>query len=151
MDRLNFQPDEIDMRILHELERDARISFSEIGRRVGLSSTAVTERVRRLEECGIIEGYHAHLNPVALGKPITVFIHIVSASGTCYPIRDFALQQPCVREVHHITGEKDVIVKASFESVRQLENLVEQLNTFGNLTTSLVLSDQKVFRGLTGS
>src|ERR1700758_4905642 len=73
--------DAVNRRILEELQRDPRLTMSELGRRVGMSSPAVTERVRRLEEAGVIQGYHLELNPVALGLPITVYIRIRPSPG----------------------------------------------------------------------
>ena len=66
----NGEIDAVNLRILQELQRDPRLTMSELGRRIGMSSPAVTERVRRLEESGVIRGYRLDLNPVALGLPL---------------------------------------------------------------------------------
>jgi Lrp/AsnC family leucine-responsive transcriptional regulator len=142
METFNSQLDEISYRILFELQCDARLSYSEIGRRVGLSAPAVTERVRRMEEAGLITGYHAAVDPEKLGLPITVFIQVTSQRGNCHPITEFVQACPGVMECYHVTGEKDVVIKASFASVRQLEVLVEELTRFGHVTTALVLSQR---------
>src|SRR5215475_4393573 len=68
--------DAVNIRILEELQTDPRLTMSELGRRIGMSSPAVTERVRRLEEAGVIRGYRLDLNPAALGLPIAAYIRI---------------------------------------------------------------------------
>lgn len=140
VDTLRSGLDDISLRILAELRSHARTSFTEIGRRIGLTAPAVAERVHRMEEAGIITGYHAAVDPRRLGLPITVFIQIVSKTGQCTPISDYALRQPGVIECCHITGEKDVLIKASLESLEAVEALVSRLTQFGNVTTSIVLS-----------
>lgn len=140
METFNSALDETNKRILQELQADARISYSEIGRRVGLTAPAVAERVRRMEDAGIITAYHTMINPEKLGYPITVFIQILSSRGDCTPISDYLREFPYVEECYHVTGERDVLLKASFPSVEQLEALVEELTRYGNVSTSLVLS-----------
>lgn len=140
MDTLRSGLDEISLRILKELRANARTSFTEIGRRIGLTAPAVAERVHRMEEDGVITGYHAAVDPRKLGLPITAFIQIVSKNGQCTPISEFALRQAGVTECCHITGEKDVLIKASFGSMEAVEALVNRLTQYGNVTTSIVLS-----------
>lgn len=140
MDTLRSGLDAISLRILKELRTNARISFTEIGRRIGLTAPAVAERVHRMEEDGVITGYQAIVDPRKLGLPITVFIQIVSKNGQCTPISEFALRQPGVTECCHITGDKDVLIKASFESVEAVEALVNRLTHYGKVSTSIVLS-----------
>ena len=138
----NTPLDQTSQQILHELQIDARLSYSEIGRRVGLTAPAVAERIRRMEETGVITGYHAMVDPEKLGLPITVFMQVTSSKGDCQPIADFARACPGVTLCYHITGEKDVLLQGSFPSVQQLEELVEALTRYGNVTTSLVLSQR---------
>jgi Lrp/AsnC family transcriptional regulator, leucine-responsive regulatory protein len=132
--------DAINRHILRELQTDARLSYSEIGRRVGLTAPAVAERVRRLEEVGIITGYHVGINADKLGYPITVFIQVKSRHGECTPISDKLRDRPGIEECYHVTGERDVLIKASFTSVSHLEALVDELTQYGSVSTSLVLS-----------
>ena len=142
METLNSGIDETSRQILQELQHDARLSYSEIGRRVGLTAPAVTERIHRMEEMGVISGYRAIVDPEKLGCPITVFIQVTSYRVDCQPIAEFLQTCSGVMECYHITGEKDVLVKGAFPSVRELEALVEGLARFGNVTTSLVLSQR---------
>src|SRR5829696_532519 len=91
-----FDLDGVGWSILKELQENARISFSELGRRVGLTSPAVAERVRRMEDAGIITGYHAHVNHTKLGKNITAFIRIDAADSNTQPLRRFVAEMPAV-------------------------------------------------------
>lgn len=140
MPTFNSALDETSHRILKELQADARISYSEIGRRVGLTAPAVAERVHRMEDVGIITGYHTAIDPEKLGYPITVFIQVLSTRGDCTPISEYVRELSCIEECYHVTGERDVMLKGSFPSVGQLEALVEELTRYGNVSTSLVLS-----------
>lgn len=135
--------DQTDIDILDVLQQDARISYAELGRRVGLSSTAVTERVHRLEEAGVLKGYHADVDLKALGLSVTVFIELTTPTGMCFAAQGFALQQAGVIEAHCVTGEKDVIIKAVVPSVESIEGLVERLMRHGKVTTSIVLTSGK--------
>src|SRR5438132_12991669 len=84
--------DSVNLRVLEELERDPRLTMSELGRRIGMSSPAVTERVRRLEEAGVIRGYRLDLNTVALGLPIAAYIRIRLNTGQLPTIAELAQQ-----------------------------------------------------------
>ncbi|MEL6320844.1 MAG: Lrp/AsnC family transcriptional regulator, partial [Cyanobacteria bacterium J06626_14] len=108
--------DETNQHILRELQADARLSYSEIGRRVGLTAPAVAERVHRMEASGIIVGYHAAVVPEKLGYPITVFIQITSARGDCTPISEYVRDLSCISACYHVTGERDVLLQGSFPS-----------------------------------
>lgn len=91
---LHAELDTVNLRVLEELQRDPRLTMTELGRRVGMSSPAVTERVRRLEEAGVIYGYRLELNPAALGLPITAYIRIRPSPGQLSKIADLAQQIP---------------------------------------------------------
>src|SRR5437764_2565506 len=104
--------DAVNRRILGELQHDPRLTMAELGRRIGMSSPAVTERVRRLEETGVIRGYHLEINPSALGLPIAVYIRIRPHAGQLPQIIKVVQQVPEVVECHRITGEDCFILKA---------------------------------------
>src|SRR5215831_11532816 len=97
--------DAVNRRVLEELQRDPRLTMSELGRRVGMSSPAVTERVRRLEESGVIRGYRLEVDPAALGLPIAVYVRIRPHAGQLSGIAELAQQIPEVVECHRVTGE----------------------------------------------
>jgi Lrp/AsnC family transcriptional regulator, leucine-responsive regulatory protein len=132
--------DPVNMRVLEELQRDPRLSMSELGRRVGMSSPAVTERVRRLEEAGVIQGYRLELNPVALGLPITAYIRIRPNPGQLPRIAELAQQIPEVVECHRVTGEDCFILKVHIPAIDQLDRLLDSFLLYGSTTTSLIQS-----------
>lgn len=132
--------DEIGCKLLLELQMDARLSYAELGRRVGLSLPAVAERVRRMEEAGIITGYRAEVNPGAMGLSILAFIRL-SAGGGEYPAIIALVQAlPEVLECHHLTGTDSFILKVVTSSIPHLEELITRLGTYGQTATSIVLS-----------
>lgn len=138
------QLDEIDWLILHELQTDARVTFAGLGRTVGLSTPAVMERVRKLEDAGIIAGYHAEIDASKVGLPITAFVRL-SMTGTVYPKFIKALEtMPEVTECYRTTGADSVIMKIIVSSIEHLESLIDQLMPFGTTTTSMVLSTPMV-------
>ena len=131
--------DMMDGKILEILQADARVTLAEIGRRIHLSQPAVAERVKRMEAANVITGYHARVNPEALGYGITAFVRIASRA-TDTPVLKIAEQVPEVVECHAITGEDCVIVKVVAPSVRELERVITSLARCGVTSTSLILS-----------
>lgn len=139
--------DEIGWRIVRELQENARLSFAELGRRVGLSIPAVTERVRKLEDAGIITGYHAEINAEKIGRPIAAFIRM-SIMGDAPRLTALLREMPEIIECHRGTGGDSFILKVSVASVHHLEKLIDRLLPFGMTTTSIVLSSPVVKRFL---
>jgi Lrp/AsnC family leucine-responsive transcriptional regulator len=131
--------DGMDARILDILQADARTTLAEIGRRIHMSQPAVAERVRRMEAAGVIAGYHARVNPAALGYGITAFIRVSKRSHET-PVEVVAGQVPEIIECHSITGDDCSIVKVVAPSVAELEKVIVQLTRCGVTSTSLVLS-----------
>jgi Lrp/AsnC family leucine-responsive transcriptional regulator len=132
--------DSVNLRVLEELQRDPRLTMSELGRRVGMSSPAVTERVRRLEEAGVIQGYRVELNPTALGLPITAYIRIRPSPGQLSKIAELAQQIPEVVECHRVTGEDCFILKVYIPAIDQLDRLLDRFLLYGSTTTNLIQS-----------
>lgn len=134
--------DTIAWKILELLQHDARMSFAELGRKVGLSTPAAAERVRRLEEAGIITGYHAEVNLARLGVPIHVLMRLTIPGGdlqigrTVTAIKDL----PEITRCHRITGDESFVIEAHLVSVGHLEALIDKLSAFGATATSTVLS-----------
>lgn len=135
--------DRIGKEIVQALVKNARISFSELGRVVGLSTPAVTERVRKLEEAGIISGYHAGINRDLLGESVTAFIHLDTEAVSYDRVKTRAKQLPQVLECHHISGKGAFILKVMVASVGDLETLVARFSPFGRTQTTIVLSSLK--------
>jgi Lrp/AsnC family transcriptional regulator, leucine-responsive regulatory protein len=132
--------DTVNLRVLEELQRDPRLTMSELGRRVGMSSPAVTERVRRLEEAGVICGYRLELNPAALGLPITGYVRVRPSPGQLSKIAELAQQIPEVVKCHRITGEDCFILKVHIPAMDQLDRLLDCFLMYGATTTSLIQS-----------
>lgn len=132
--------DAVGRRILEELQRDARLSYAELGRRVHLSTPAVAERVRRMEEAGIITGYHAAVNPAALGLPIRAIIRVRASLRSYEQVRRAVTEFPEVIEAHHLTGADDLLLTVLVCSVDHLESVLDRLRPLGDHVTSLVLS-----------
>ncbi len=132
--------DNINMKIIRELQLNARSTFSEIGRRVGLSSPAVAERVYKMEESEIINGYHADINANIFDHNIMAFITLTTHSDKYQKIYSFAEKQKEILECHHISGNESLMLKVVSSSISQLDSMVEQLGKFGETKTSIVLS-----------
>jgi Lrp/AsnC family leucine-responsive transcriptional regulator len=132
--------DDIDRRILNELQLDARISYAELGRRVGLTTPAVIERVRKLEDSGIVTGYQVEIDPSKVGLPITAFIRM-SIGGVDYShIIEVAEKSNEVLECHRGTGGDSFIMKVVVSSVEHLQEVIDRLTPYGITTTTIVLS-----------
>jgi len=132
--------DAVNRRILEELLREPRLTMSELGRRVGMSSPAVTERVRRLEETGVIRGYSLDLNPAALGLPISAYIRIRPNPGQLPRIAELAQQIPEIVECHRVTGEDCFILKVHIPAIDQLDRLLDSFLLYGSTTTTIIQS-----------
>lgn len=127
-------------RILGELQKDGRLSMAELGRKVGLSAPAVTERVKRLEHAGIIVGYAAQLNLSKLGRSIFAYIRIAAAGQVKERVYRRASEMPEVLECHRATGGACFIVKVAVENIAHLESVSDAFTDFGQLTTTIILS-----------
>jgi Lrp/AsnC family leucine-responsive transcriptional regulator len=132
--------DRINRRLLIELKADPRLPMTELGRRVGMSSPAVTERVRRLEEAGVIRGYRLDVDPAALGLPLTAFIRVRPNPGQLPRVAELAQAIPEVAECHRITGEDCFIVKVHLPAMDQLDRILDRFLLLGTTTTSIVQS-----------
>jgi Lrp/AsnC family leucine-responsive transcriptional regulator len=132
--------DRLNVRLLAELRRDPRLTMAELGRRVGMSSPAVTERVRRLEEAGVIAGYRLEINPAALGLPIAAYIRVRPSPGQLGRVAELAQRTPEVVECHRITGEDCFILKVHIPAVDQLDRILDRFLLYGATTTSLIQS-----------
>ena len=140
--------DETGKKLLSALQENARLSFAELGRRIGLSPAATAERLRRLEEAGVVKGYRVEIDREALGLPILAIVRL-SCDGAMY--RPFLKAVPSLEsivECHHVAGGDAFIMKVVASSVEQLERLVEKLLNFGVPTTSIVFSSPVTDRRL---
>ena len=139
--------DETGWHLLHELQQNARLSFSELGQRVGLSSPAVAERVRRMEDAGIITGYHAEVDLAKLGFPVIAIIRMTSlahagkyAGTSSKQVYTLVNQFPEVIESYRATGSDITMMKVIATSIEHLDDVIERLAELGQTTTSILLS-----------
>lgn len=137
-----FSPliDDIARKLLDELQKNARASYAELGRLVGLSPSATAERLRRLEDAGIIRGYRADLDPSSLGLGLTALIRMTADGVQYQQLMNFLASCDAVRECHHVTGGDALMMKVVVPSIEQLEALIMKLLRYGVPTTSIVLS-----------
>ena len=140
--------DDTNRRLLAELQQDARLSLAELGRRVGLSSPAVAERLQRLEQLGVIRGYHAEVDPRALGLSLTAIIRVRPAPGQLANVAEVAQRSPEVVECQRVTGDDCYVLKAHVRDVEQLEEVIDRFVVLGQTTTSIVQSSPVPRRGI---
>lgn len=140
--------DDVDWRILLALQDDGRTPYAELGRRVGLSSPAMIERVRKLEDAGVIKGYHAEVDAARAGAPVMAFIR-VKATPSGYPrVVALAAELPEVLECHRATGIDCFVLKVVAASIAHLEAVLDRLLPHGEPVTSIVLSSPVTRKGI---
>ncbi|MEU8121393.1 Lrp/AsnC family transcriptional regulator [Spirillospora sp. NPDC049024] len=132
--------DQTDWSILAELQRDGRLSFNRLASLVNLSPPAVAERVRRLEESGVIIGYRARVDPARVGQPLTAFVQMRCAHGRCLLKTSAAEDLPEVTEVHKLSGSWCSMLKVRVASMQHMEGLLERLGEHGEMNSHIVLS-----------
>jgi Lrp/AsnC family leucine-responsive transcriptional regulator len=135
-----YSPDATDWRILDALQSNGRAGFTELARSVNMSASAVTERVRRLEETGVIGGYTAVVDPEKLGLPVLAFVRLRYPNGNYKPFDDLIATTPEILEAHHVTGEDCFVIKVAARSMRHLEEVAGRVSALGSVTTSVVYS-----------
>jgi Lrp/AsnC family leucine-responsive transcriptional regulator len=140
--------DATNLRLLAELQTNARLSLAELGRRVGLSSPAVAERLQRLEQEEVILGYHARLNPRKLGMALSAVIRVRPAPRQLHNVGEVAQRTAEVVDCRRITGEDCYIMTAHVRDVDHLEEVIDRFAAYGQTTTSIVQSAPVTDRGL---
>ena len=142
--------DKIDLKILTLLQKNARITMTELAESVGLSTTPVTERVRRMERDGVISGYHARLNPHALGQSLLVFVEIKLRSKSGNIFEDFRREValiPQIMECHLVSGEYDYLIKVRLPDMSayrdMLGNILLQLPAAAESRSYVVMEEVK--------
>ncbi|MGW2867700.1 Lrp/AsnC family transcriptional regulator [Kitasatospora sp. NPDC001225] len=139
--------DDTDWAIIEELQQEARISLSELGRRVSLSPSATTERVRNLESLGVITGYHATVDLAKVGYPVLAVVRLKYPGNRHEPLRRLLAERREVLECLRTTGDDCYTLKVAATSMEHLETLVDELAGFGSTTTSVVYSRTLPLRG----
>jgi len=143
MKRLQYQNgdlDATDAKLLTALAADARTSTAELARFVGLSSPSVAERIKRLEESGVVSGYTVKINPRALGLPLAAWLRIRPVPGQLQKVAEILRSIPEVVECDRVTGEDCFIARAHVETVEALERLIDRLIPYSLTNTSIIQS-----------
>lgn len=135
-----FSLDATDWRLLEALQSDGRASYAELARAVSMSASAVTERVRRLEEAGVITGYTAVIDHERIGLPVLALVRLRYPHGNYKPFRDLLAATPEILEAHHVTGDDCFVLKVAARSMRHLEEVAGRIGGLGSVTTSVVYS-----------
>jgi len=137
---LTFAVDKVDTVILSALQANGRQSIADLARTINMSHSAAAERVRRLEESGIISGYGATVDPQQLGFAILAFLRLRYPSSIYEPLHELLAATPEVVEAHHVTGDDCFIMKVVATSMKHLEQVSGRIGTLGSVTTSVVYS-----------
>ncbi|MGA4729645.1 Lrp/AsnC family transcriptional regulator [Micromonospora taraxaci] len=132
--------DDMDWALLRELQADARLSFSELSRRVHLSPPSVAERVRRLEESGVITGYHAHVDLSRAGRTVVALIRMSCYGARCILHDSSVAGWPEILEIHRITGDACSVLKVAAGSIGAFEGVIDRLAPYGQPSSTMVLS-----------
>lgn len=132
--------DRTDYKIIELLQVEGRISMKDLGLQVGLTAPAVSERVKKMEESGIITGYKACIDPSKLNRNIMAFIDIAMAADRYTAFLQFATTRREVVECHHVTGGDCMTIKVLVRNMMELEGLIDDIKKMGNTRTSLILS-----------
>ena len=143
------QLDGTNHQLISALQENARLSLAELGRRVGLTAPAVGERLGRLEQAGIIRGYHADVDPRAFGYELSVVLRIRPAPRQIAAVADLARATPEVTECVRVTGEDCFVMRLHVRDVEHLEEVIDAFVLYGQTTTSIVQSAPVAGRPLT--
>lgn len=132
--------DPVDRAILAALSDDARVTMAELARAVGLSAPSVAERVRRLEEAGVITGYRAVVSPSALGLPIAAWLRIRPVPGELERVAGIIRDIPEIVECDRVTGEDCFLARAHLRSLADLERVIDRIIPYAMTNTSVIQS-----------
>ena len=138
----------MNVRLLGELQADARLSVAELGRRVGLSAPAVAERLQRLQDGGVIAGFRTDVDPRALGYALSVVLRVRPAPRQLAKVAAVARESSEIVECHRITGEDCFFMKLHVRDVEHLEEVIDRFLPFGQTTTSIIQSSPVAPRGV---
>src|SRR4051794_24547515 len=144
----DFTPDRTDWRLLTELQRDGRATYADLARAVAMSPSAVAERVRRLEEAGVVAGYRAAVDPERVGLTVLAFVRLRYPTGNYRPFHALLDSTPEIVEAHHVTGEDCFVLKVLARSMRHLEEVTGRIAGLGSVTTSVVYSSPLAGRAI---
>lgn len=133
--------DSLNWKILRCLQENARLSNAEIGRRVGVSSPAVSERIKKMEDLGIIEGYKTIVSPFEIGYQLKAIITLRAFMGKLKPFLEKVKTYDEVMNCYRITGDENIVMEVVLKNQKHLESFIDQLIIYGESKTQIVLSD----------
>lgn len=142
------QLDQADRGILAELQLDARLSYNELARRIGMSAPAVAERVRRLEQRGVLTGYHAHVDPAKAGLPVTALVRMQCYGPMCLLRDDATRARPEIVQLFRVTGDACCVLVIVVDSMAHFERIIDHLAEHGQPSSTMVLSTPVPWRGV---
>ena len=149
LSRAPINLDPTDRELIRELEADARVTWADLGRRVGLTAPAVRERVRRLERGGVISGYGAWIDAGRVGRPIGAFVRVATTSVSRQErLVELVAERGEVVECHTLTGEDSVLLRVQVADMSMLDRLTKSLASFGQTTTSMILDSPIPWRNV---
>ena len=143
--------DRTDWQLLTALQQDGRASYADLARAVAMSPSAVAERVRRLEEAGVIAGYRATIDPERVGLQVMAFVRLRYPTGNYRPFHAMLDTTPEIVEAHHVTGEDCFVLKVLARSMRHLEEVTGRVSGLGSVTTTVVYSSPLTGREISPS
>lgn len=132
--------DDLSWKILKYLQTNARMSSAEIGRQVGISSPAVTERIKKMEDLGVIEGYNTMISPLDVGYQLKAIINLRAFMGKLKPFLDKVQTYDEVVNCYRITGNENIVMEVVLRNQKHLEAFIDQLIVYGETKTQIVLS-----------
>jgi Lrp/AsnC family leucine-responsive transcriptional regulator len=144
----NQRVDQTDLQLLQELQENARLSLAELGRRIGLSPPSVADRLKRLEDDGVITGYRTEIDPRALGYDLSAVLRVRPDGRQLPKIAQIARDTPEVVECQRVTGDDCYVMKLHVRDVHHLEEVLDRFTPFGSTTTSIVQSAPFPTRGV---
>lgn len=136
--------DSIDLKIIDKLKVNSRLSYVEIGKQIGLSPSSVRERVQRLEYTGVIKGYKVQIDNRKIGLTVEAFIMFKVFTGRLKSFSERIIQLPEIDEFHRITGSHNIIMKAVFKDQSHLERFIASIQSYGEPSTYLILSNMRI-------
>jgi Lrp/AsnC family leucine-responsive transcriptional regulator len=143
MRRLRYENgplDQVDAALLEALAENARLSLAELARGVGLSPPSVSERIKRLEDAGVIAGYRAEIDPAALGLPVSAWLRIRPVPGQLRQVVEVLAGLPEIVSCDRVTGEDCFIAKAYVRSIADLERVIDALIPYAMTNTAIIQS-----------
>lgn len=135
-----MEVDDIGWMMLEELQHNARISYRDLGAKVGLTAPAVADRIRKMEKAGVLMGYRAIIDHEAIGAPILAIVRLKTRGDAVKTVNELVVQLPEILEAHRVTGSENFVIRAILKDMHHLEALLDQLNPFGETITNVVTS-----------